>query len=317
MSSLSNELSDDIKNEFYVDSEGRVFAKSIRAIARLAGINVSILNDARTNKDGVPRGLLQKLAIAKTSETPIIILPDTLKPCLGFDYTLTASIPDYVVSCIVNYFAWEADPTNDIARMNAISMNSIGFRAWFQKVLGWKEQKQLSLLESLKLNVELEEKRLLLEAEKEKLKNDNLELKTTNGELIEENKELIEDVETYVQITTELATENEELTNWKTDAKEFASFEELLEISRNNVSDYTYPNGVSVSDFVEEWNSVMEAEKDRVPFHLINTIRTRAAQYYRLLEWSDPPKNKQNVTIYAGKKVAYLIATIKLVLRGI
>lgn len=165
----------DIRNEFTVDADGKVYAKSVSAIARLAGLTThSLLNDSRKNKNGTPRGLLQKLADAND-------LPKTLQPALGFKFNPAQNVPDYIVSCIINYYAWEADSTNDTARENALAMSAIGFRTWFQQALGWSkpEANQLSTLDTVKI---LREYADTLE-QKEKLETKYPGLKTLTGDV--------------------------------------------------------------------------------------------------------------------------------------
>ncbi len=120
-------LPEDIRSEFEVDSDGKVFAKSIRAVARLAGVSVSALNDSGR--------LLDKLLTTKN-------LPDCLKPFAGFDWKVTTKIPDLLIAGIVEYYAFYSSASNETARRVYRAMATVGIRAYFQQELGWKPQIQ-------------------------------------------------------------------------------------------------------------------------------------------------------------------------------
>lgn len=115
------QLPADIRNEFTVDADGKIWA-SARATARLAGID-------HTSLIKKPGGLLTRLLVGKT-------LPECLKPFLGFDYWAVGKIPDILVSAIVTYYAYEANVTNNQAKKVASAMQAVGFRVFFQTGLG-------------------------------------------------------------------------------------------------------------------------------------------------------------------------------------
>ncbi|WP_026735681.1 hypothetical protein [Fischerella sp. PCC 9605] len=85
-------IPEDVRHEFEVDIEGKVFAKSRNAVARISGVS----KDALVNASG--RGLLQRLLENKN-------IPESLKPFAGQDYTQETKIPDFVVAGIVKYYA--------------------------------------------------------------------------------------------------------------------------------------------------------------------------------------------------------------------
>lgn len=113
-----------------------------------------------------------------------------------------------------------------------------------------------------------------------------------------------------------LLEENEQLTDFKEEVSEYEQFLELLDITKNEVSDYDYCNGVSAFEYLINLNND-NSDEEYVDPQDWNTIAKRASQYYRMLEGRNPDKNSKNRNIFKGKKVAYIIATIKLVKSGI
>ncbi|ARV59505.1 hypothetical protein BZZ01_13495 [Nostocales cyanobacterium HT-58-2] len=68
---------------------------------RAQALALALINEAIERRIDAARGLLQKLATAGE-------LPKTLEPLQGVDLKLIAKIPDWAVSCIINYYAWES-----------------------------------------------------------------------------------------------------------------------------------------------------------------------------------------------------------------
>lgn len=120
-------LAEDIKSEFEVDEQGRVFAKSVRAIARLAHTTPSNLLHDRDRETG----LFAKLLMGKGLSKP-------LEPFAGFDYRVVGKVPDLLVAAIIKHYAYYAKNTNEVAKDNDMAMSAIGVRTWFQQQLGWK-----------------------------------------------------------------------------------------------------------------------------------------------------------------------------------
>lgn len=114
-----------------------------------------------------------------------------------------------------------------------------------------------------------------------------------------------------------LTEENEQLVEFKEEVSEYEQFLDLLEITKNEVTEYDYPNGITVFDYLIKWNNDPFNINESVDGEDWHTISKRAAQYYRLIEGRHPDKNSKNRNIFKGKKVAYIIATIKLVKSGI
>lgn len=131
----------------------------------------------------------------------------------------------------------------------------------------------------------------------------------------EEKERLQKEAVLLIEENEELKDENQDLNDFKDEVSEYDKFLELLEISKNEVNDLLYPNGISINDFLIEWNNTRVEE--RVEPEYWATISKRSAQYFRLLEGKNPLKNNRNRTIFVGRKVAYIIATIRLVQSGI
>lgn len=115
-----NGLPEDIRKEFRVDPDGKVFANSISAIARLAGCRHSSIQN-----------ILDTLAADKS-------VSKALKAFAGHDYRCSREYPDLLVAAIVKHFAWYAQRTNQTAEENDLIFSAIGFRTLFQQQLGWK-----------------------------------------------------------------------------------------------------------------------------------------------------------------------------------
>ncbi len=145
------QLPEKIRAEFYVTNNGDIRAKSWSAIARLAGVSV--------------QSILQRLLLRLNNES-IETLPITLQPLAGMSLTgSTSDIPEIVISCIVNYYAWESkrgesknadeEAKHEEAKKVALALNAIGIRAYFQKELGWHDpnDSKVTHLESLIMNL--------------------------------------------------------------------------------------------------------------------------------------------------------------------
>jgi phage antirepressor YoqD-like protein len=161
-------FSDDFCAEFEVDNTGKVFAKSLAAVARLAGITPKSLFDI---KDGKEYGVFAKIKNVGRKQ-----LPDSLKPISGFVYTPGEKIPDFIVSAIVKYYAWEAFAKNNTARSIDSAMSAVGHRTWLQHKLGYK----LTEFNGRKLPQNFSESLMMLAVEVEK--NEALESKILEDE---------------------------------------------------------------------------------------------------------------------------------------
>lgn len=151
MSSIERKY-DEIQKEMSVDNDGKV-TFSLRAGARLSGVNHKTLSDHFINGGGVnPSKLAKKLITG------------------GFDVGVfgKTGIPDTAMAFIASYYAFDAGVycTED-AKLFCQAFIAVGIRSWGQKVLGWKspdEDFKNQVLTSLALitnKLEKQEKELL------------------------------------------------------------------------------------------------------------------------------------------------------------
>ena len=121
----------DIRSEFTIDGEGRVWATAA-GTARLAGVDHKSLTKPKY-------GVLSKLKNLINNSEGTEELPKCLKPFAGFNYWLDRKIPDTLVFAIVSYYAYDSKQgSNSQAQSVALAMGSIGVRTWMQQELGWQ-----------------------------------------------------------------------------------------------------------------------------------------------------------------------------------
>ena len=176
----------------------------------------------------------------------------------------------------------------------ATKLLTLGVRVFLHQLAGYEVKSAATLTQTPDSYIEALKKLVAVEEEKQRLQLEAMKL-------IEEN--------------TELKDENQDLNEFKDEVSEYDKFLELLEISKNEVNDLLYSNGISINEFLIEWNNTRVEE--RVEPEQWATISKRSAQYFRLLEGKNPLKNNRNRTMFVGRKVAYIIATIRLVQSGI
>lgn len=126
-------LPSDLLREFYVDDNGKVFARSIRAVGRLCNKHHSFVYR-----------LLEKIAQADLAQNE---LPHVLKPFAGMDFKTAQEIPDMLVAAILMYTAI-SEPDNEEAQCNNAVMCGVGIRSYFQKELGWTTPNPLDKMPS-------------------------------------------------------------------------------------------------------------------------------------------------------------------------
>jgi hypothetical protein len=121
-----NDVVNQIRQEIDVDIQGRGKA-SIRATARLAGIDDKSLRAAFTSAEQSPSPLATKLIE------------------YGFDAAEQSSwshlgIPDLAVSIVLEYYAFDAGRhSKEQAKSAYKAFASIGIRTWMQRIKGWQE----------------------------------------------------------------------------------------------------------------------------------------------------------------------------------
>lgn len=150
MSNLT-QLPLDVRKEFSIDSDGKAYVTA-SGLARLTGISrralcTRLLENIKGNKN----------------------LPECLKPFAGMNFKGEQNqefvIPDIVASAIIEYYAFESKVRKEQAVSVYRAFASIGFRAWIQQELGYKQaddtnDKFDALMQVLKSQHEDTQKRL-------------------------------------------------------------------------------------------------------------------------------------------------------------
>lgn len=137
-------LPSEVRNEFVVADDGRILAKSWRAVARLSGTTVS----------NILENLIPKITNFKDSD--LETFPESLKPLIGLKLDANTEINEIIISCIVNYFAWESKQCeNKTAKRVALTLNAIGTRSYFQRELGWRSPKRRDIDELKNITSEI------------------------------------------------------------------------------------------------------------------------------------------------------------------
>jgi hypothetical protein len=107
-----------------------------------------------------------------------------------------------------------------------------------------------------------------------------------------------------------LKNENLRLSGYKEDIKKnYPQFSTLLAVAQNEIEDDEYLDGISCLDYVLQ-NKIPLASSAYC------TLRRRTAQYYRSTKGSNP-KQSGSTKVYFGKDVAFIVATMRLILSGL
>ncbi len=124
-----NDVINQVQQEIEIDNFGKGKA-SIRATARLAGVDDKSLRAAFTSAEQSPSPLATKLMEH------------------GFDAAEQNSwshigIPDLAVSIVLEYYAFDAGRySKEQAKLAYKAFAAVGIRAWMQHIKGWEEPKQ-------------------------------------------------------------------------------------------------------------------------------------------------------------------------------
>lgn len=133
---------------------------------------------------------------------------------------------------------------------------------------------------------------------------------STDTQLLVLMNKLMGRVEQMENTLNEGVAEKKELESFKTEALQFRRFEYLLNSASKKLSEDSYSEGITADGYI----ILNEIPLDKECF---STLQRRTASFYRAMEGVDPPKNKTGRCIYAGKKVAYIMAVINLICEGI
>ena len=120
------QITDNIKSEIKIDSEGRGFV-SIRGVARLAGINASNISRSFDSVATVPTKLAN------------FLLQHGVDSVAMTNFS-TTGVPDIVVGMIVSYYANQAGlHCTDTAKMVVLGLIAVGVRTWCRELTGYTE----------------------------------------------------------------------------------------------------------------------------------------------------------------------------------
>jgi hypothetical protein len=125
----------------------------------LTGIRSEITVDVEGKGSITRNGLCVLLGISRSSfrvDRPTKKLAESLSQAgFAYDDIFTGDvIPDMAVGCIIEYYAFDANQTSDVARTLFRAFSAIGIRAWFQDVTGYQQTKPQTELERAKLAYE-------------------------------------------------------------------------------------------------------------------------------------------------------------------
>lgn len=199
----------------------------------------------------------------------------------------SSGIPDLALPVIADYYAFEANQASDEVKNNCINFirltSSIGVRVWMQKIKGYQPSNQ---------------------------ENDILsQLMSTMNEIktIQAQQQLMLENSTIEKL--QLKEEVNALNEFKDDVENYTEFARMLEITSNEISDEDYPDGISCLNYL----SVNGIPLDENAWC---TLTRRTASYYRSTKGCNPTK-RCGQYIYRDKDVAFIIATIRLIMRGL
>ncbi|HET8686788.1 MAG TPA: hypothetical protein VFM18_08995 [Methanosarcina sp.] len=105
-----------------------------------------------------------------------------------------------------------------------------------------------------------------------------------------------------------LAEQNEELEELKEEIESYPQFLYLLDVAKNELDVTDYPNGVTCKQYLEE---------NRIPLDKDHwcTLSRRTASFYRSTKGRSPER-RGNHNIYRSIDVAYIVATLRLIMTG-
>jgi len=131
------------------------------------------------------------------------------------------------------------------------------------------------------------------------------EMKSVKNQLIETN-------EKYDGLKSEkirLEIENEELTEFKEDVEIYPEFMYLLDVAKNELAVTDYQHGVTCKEYLIQ-NDIPLSQSAWC------TLSRRTASFYRSTKGRSPHK-RNGQYIYCSIDVAYIVATIRLIMKGL
>lgn len=196
-------------------------------------------------------------------------------------------VPDIAAYLVIDYYAYNAGKNcTEFAKMAQKAIGAIGMRQWCRDVTGWSDKESKAVVTD---SSSIEN---MFAAMMQKFEN---QMETSRNIFMEEIREIKE--------------EKKVLEEFKDDVENYSEFSRLLEIAKNDVDENDYSDGISCRDYVRD---------NGIPLHdnAYCTLSRRTASYYRSTKGKNPTKRSSN-NIYSGKDVAYIIATIQMIMRGL
>lgn len=214
----------------------------------------------------------------------------------GFDVAALLSwvetgVPDVAIPTVAEYYAFDAkqvsNETRDAARKFIRATSAIGIRVWIQKELGipYEDSREVLLSHVTSLITET--------------------LSPVLAKLDESNRkyDLLHDE------NNNLLVENVELTDYKEKVENYPEFAYLLDVAKSEIEPHEYLEGVSCREYILA-NHIPLSEEAWC------TLSRRTASFYRSTKGADP-KRRGSQTIYYNKDVAYIVATLRLIMKGL
>ena len=262
-------LSEDLKNEIKVDSEGKGYV-SIRGASRLFGVNHSTF--VKQFAGGPDTSSMSEKLTAE-----------------GFKVEAFSvnGIPDLALPVIADYYAFESKQASEEVKTNCLNFirltSSIGVRVWMQKIKGYEP---MSVNQEMLLQI-------MNTLNEVKQKQDSQQL------LLESSRREKEELEEQVDALME----------FKDDVENYTEFARMLEITTNDIGEDDYPDGISCLNYLRLNGIPLDQ-------NAWCTLTRRTASYYRSTKGRSPQK-RYGQFIYRNKDVAFIIATIRLIMRGL
>lgn len=200
-------------------------------------------------------------------------------------------IPDTAIPFIVEYYAFDAKQVSEETRNAARSFirvtSAIGVRTWMQKELGYNHGESRDVLFS-QLSLMMQE---------------------TMRPIIEKVETQHKMLESSFAEKQQLQEENIELNEFKEEVEIFPEFVRMLEIAKNEIPLTEYLNGVSCKEYLIQNHIPLDEEA-------WCTLSRRTASYYRSTKGKNPTKRGSH-NVYYSTDVAYIVATLNLIMRGL
>ncbi len=125
--------------------------------------------------------------------------------------------------------------------------------------------------------------------------NDRLEAQENRYQQLDEDRAL-------------LAEQNDELEEFKEEVESYPQFLYLLDVAKNELDVTDYPNGVTCKQYLTENEIPLDAG-------YWCTLSRRTASFYRSTKGRNPER-RGNHNIYRSIDVAYIVATLRLIMTG-